>query len=113
MLFLIVFIIVILGMLIEVTSAMLMAIPILMPLVMQMGYDPLYFAAVVVITFVAGGISPPVGIVLYIVAGIENTPLSGPVKHIWPFVGVIVLIVTLIIFFPALCLWLPQLMGLH
>lgn len=112
MLVLVIFIIVILGMFIEVTSAMLMSIPILTPLIAQMGYDPLYFAAIVVIAFVAGGISPPVGIVLYIVAGIENTPLSGPVKHIWPFVGIIALVVIAVMFFPQIVLLLPRLLGL-
>lgn len=112
MLVLVIIIITILGMFIEVTSAMLMAIPILAPLISQMGYDPLYFASIVVITFVVGGISPPVGIVLYIVAGIENTPLSGPVKHIWPFVGIITMVVIAIMFFPGIVLWLPRAIGL-
>ncbi len=112
MLFLIVLIIVILGMFIEVTSAMLMAIPVLMPLIDIMGYDPLVFAMVVLVTFVAGGITPPVGIVLYIVAGINNTPLAGPVKQIWPFVGIIVLVVVVAIFFPAVFTVGPKLLGL-
>jgi C4-dicarboxylate transporter DctM subunit len=112
MLVLVIIIITILGMFIEVTSAMLMSIPILAPLVVTMGYDPLYFASIVVITFVVGGISPPVGIVLYIVAGIENTPLSGPVKHIWPFVGIITLVVIAIMFFPGIVLFLPRILGL-
>ena len=112
MLFLVALIILILGMFIEVSSAMLMAIPILTPLIPVMGYDPLHFAMVIVLTFVAGGISPPVGIVLYIVAGIEQTPLSGPVRHIWPFVGIIMLIVVLTIFFPLIVTWIPGLLGL-
>ncbi len=112
MLFLIVFIIIILGMFIEVTSAMLMSIPVLMPLIDIMGYDPLVFAMVVLVTFVAGGITPPVGIVLYIVAGINNTPLAGPVKQIWPFVGIIVLVVIVAIFVPAIFTAGPRLLGL-
>jgi len=112
MLLLVILIIVILGMFIEVTSAMLMSIPILAPLIVTMGYDSLYFASIVVIAFVAGGISPPVGIVLYIVAGIQNTPLSGPVKHIWPFVGIIALVVIAVMFIPNIVLLLPRLLGL-
>jgi TRAP-type C4-dicarboxylate transport system permease large subunit len=91
---------------------MLMAIPVLVPLIDIMGYDPLVFAMVVLVTFVAGGISPPVGIVLYIVAGINQTPLAGPVKQIWPFVGIIILVVTIAIFFPALFTAGPKLLGL-
>jgi len=112
MLFLIVLIILILGMFIEVTSAMLMAIPVLMPLINVMGYDPLVFAMVVLVTFVAGGITPPVGIVLYIVSGINQTPLSGPVRHIWPFVGIVLLVVVVAIFFPAVFTSGPKLLGL-
>jgi C4-dicarboxylate transporter DctM subunit len=113
MLFLIVIIVIILGMFIEVTSAMLMAIPILTPLIAAMGYDPLHFAMIIVLTFVAGGISPPVGIVLYIVAGVERTPIAGAVKHIWPFVGVIAIVVIAVIFFPQIVIWLPTEMGLY
>ncbi len=113
MLFLIVLIITILGMLIEVTSAMLMAIPVLVPLIPIMGYDPLHFAMVIVLTFVAGGISPPVGIVLYIVCGIGKTKLSEAVKHIWPFVFIIVAVVVLVIFIPQIVQFLPGVMGLY
>jgi C4-dicarboxylate transporter DctM subunit len=112
MLFLIVIIILILGMFIEVTSAMLMSIPVLMPLIGVMGYDPLVFAMVVLVTFVAGGITPPVGIVLYIVSGINQTPLSGPVRQIWPFVCIILIVVVIAIFFPDVFTIGPRLLGL-
>lgn len=112
MLFLIMFLVTILGMLIEVTSAMLMAVPILIALIPVFGYDPLYFAAIIVITFAAGGISPPVGIVLYIVAGIKNTPLAKCVLHIWPFVFMILVTVVIGIFVPDLFLLIPRLTGL-
>lgn len=111
MLFLIIFIVMILGMLIEVSSAMLMVVPILVTLIPIMGYDALYFAAVVVITFAIGGISPPVGIVLYIVAGLRNTPLTSCMKHIWPFCFIILAVVILGIFVPDVFLLVPRLVG--
>lgn len=111
MLLLIILLVTILGMLIEVSSAMLMAVPIFVSLIPVFGYDPLYFAAIIVITFAAGGITPPVGIVLYIVAGIKNTPIRDCVKHILPFVFIILLVVILGVFIPDVFLLVPRMMG--
>ena len=78
-----------------------------------MGYDDLHFAMIVVLTFILGGITPPVGITLYVACGVGNTSFSEAVKYIWPFVIIILLVIALVVFFPEITLFLPKLMGLH
>lgn len=109
---LIILLIIILGMFVEVTAALIMMIPMFTKLVTMIGFDPLYFAIIVIITFCIGAITPPVGITLYVSCGIAKLPLKDAIKPIWPFVFIMLFVVVLIVFIPGIAVFLPNLMGL-
>lgn len=109
---LIILLIMILGMFVEVTAALIMMIPMFTKLVTMIGFDPLYFAIIVIITFCIGAITPPVGITLYVSCGIAKLPLKDAIKPIWPFVFIMLFVVVLIVFIPGIAVFLPNLMGL-
>lgn len=99
----------IIGMFIDATAAMLMIVPVLAPLISQYGYRPLHFAMIIILTLVMGGLTPPVGMLLYIVSSVDNTPLEKVVVAIWPFIWVILGIVLCTVFFPQVVTFIPGL----
>lgn len=107
MLLIVVFII-FLGMFIETIAATIIVAPILVPIINQFGYDPIHFGFVMVACFVFAGITPPVGGILYITAGIANTKLKNLLQYLIPYAGVMFLVVLLVIFFPELATYLPE-----
>ena len=100
------------GMFIDSNAAMLMLIPIFAPLISQYNFSPLHFAMVCILTLDMGGMSPPVGLLMYLSANITGTPLSKVVKSIWQFIAVNYTVTILAIFIPAIVTLLPKLAGL-
>jgi len=87
-----------------------MLVPIFTPLIAAYGFDPIYFAMVCILTLDMGGMSPPVGLLMYISASITDTPLEKVVRNIFKFITVNYSVTLLVIFIPALVTWLPSLM---
>ena len=98
----------IVGMFIDPTAAMLMLVPVLAPLIGKFGYDPVHFAMIIVMTLVLGGLTPPVGMLLYIVASVDNTPLERIFRSIWPFIWLVFGIVILTVFVPQVVTFIPS-----
>jgi len=102
---------VIMGLFIDANAIILMMVPVFAPLICSLGLDPVYFAMIILLSVATGGLTPPVGLVLYIVASIESVNISKVVKKIWVFVGLMVLMVILVIFIPQLVTWIPSAIG--
>lgn len=100
------------GMFIDSTAAMLMLIPIFAPLIQQYSFDPLHFAMVCILTLDMGGLSPPVGMLIYLAANITKTKLEKVVRHIWSFIAVNYTVTIAVIFFPIIVTLIPKLTGL-
>ena len=83
---------------------MLIFTPIFVPLVKSVGIDPVYFGLVMTLNLVIGLITPPVGTVLYVGCGVANISLGDLVKKLWPLVVVELLVLLLLIVFPAITL---------
>lgn len=98
------------GMFVESTAVLLILVPVFSPLITLFNFDPLHFAIVCIISLVLGGISPPVGIVMYVVSSVTKTDLSRIIRHIWPFVFIFSLGVILVIFVPQVALFIPNLL---
>lgn len=96
------------GLFVEGTAAMLIFVPIFMPLVSAYGIDELQFAMIVVITIMIGTISPPVGVQLFIAADIAK--VSAMKVDIWPFIGIMLVVVLAIVFFPQIVTFLPSIL---
>ena len=98
-----------LGMFIDATATMLMLVPILTPMLAIYGINPLHFAMVFLISLEAGGLTPPVGLTLYIVCSTSGVPFRKCVKWAWVFTGIMYLVVAAVIFFPAIVTFIPNL----
>lgn len=100
----------ILGMFLEVFSIMLLTLPILIPMLGPLGIDPMHFAVVMVINMEIALLTPPVGLNLFVIANISNTPLLQVTRGTMPFVVVMLALLALITYVPVISLWLPNLM---
>lgn len=105
----IVILVLFLGMLMEGIPVMIVTIPAILPLVENFGIDPVQLGVVFVMTMMIGALTPPVGITLYLVIAIAEIRLSQFLKAVWPFYISILAVVILLVLFPPLTLWLPNL----
>lgn len=82
--------------------------PLFLTIATNVGIDPIHLGIVFIMSIMIGGITPPVGICLYVVMAISKVPLTDFMRAIWPFYFAILAVIILIVFFPQLCLWLPD-----
>lgn len=101
-----------LGMFLEQTSILMVTIPIFMPIVNAMGWDPIWFGAIMLLNLELATLSPPFGLCLFVMKGIASagTTMADIYKAALPYVGINILVMAAIILFPAIVLWLPGLM---
>ena len=99
----------IVGCFMEAIAAMIILIPVLIPIVEAAGIDLVHFGLVMVFNLMLGLLTPPVGILLYICGNFANVRIEAVVKEVIPFLGVGLIILALITVFPSLVLWLPKL----
>ena len=111
-LFLMMLLMMIVGMFIEPSSAYVMFVPILIPLCASFGVDPLHFAMIFILTLIVGMLTPPVGTLLFVMCGINRISLWALSRELTPYIILQQVVVVLILFFPALVLWLPKALGL-
>ncbi|MBI6629555.1 TRAP transporter large permease [Pontibaca salina] len=91
-------------------AVILMAAPILLPIITAAGFDPIWFAVILTINMEIGLISPPVGLNLYVINGIApDIPLKTILKGSLPYVGCMVLAIIVLSVFPGIATWLPDL----
>ncbi len=103
---------IIIGMLMDDTSAILLTTPILLPVAMEIGINPVHFSAIVGVNLGLGGVTPPTAPFLYLGSRIGNTPINemlGPTMYFIAFAWVPTLIITT--YFPGISLFLPRLLG--
>jgi tripartite ATP-independent transporter DctM subunit len=104
-------ILLILGCVLEGTTILLVVVPVLIPAAEALGIDMVHFGVVVVVNIMLGLITPPYGLLLFIMTRIAEVPLSTLVRDTLPFLAAMVAALALITFFPGLVLWLPRLFG--
>jgi tripartite ATP-independent transporter DctM subunit len=100
------------GIFMDMTPAVLIFTPIFLPVVTEMGMDPIHFGIVMVLNLCIGLTTPPVGSVLFVGVGIANTTIQKVIKPLIPLFLVMVLALFLVTYFPQLSLWLPSLFDL-
>ncbi|WP_187775021.1 TRAP transporter large permease [Halomonas binhaiensis] len=102
----------VLGCFLETLSMMIATVPIVVPMVVQFGFDPVWFGIFLVIMMEISLITPPIGMNLYVVQGVRGRgPISDVMLGSLPFLAVMLLFVGLIILWPELVLWMPEAMG--
>jgi len=100
-----------LGCFLEGTTILLIVVPVLIPTAQALGIDLVHFGVVVVVNIMLGLVTPPYGLLLFIVAKISGAPLRAIVRDAWPFILWMVLCLGIITFIPDTVLWLPRLLG--
>ncbi len=107
----IVFVYLVGGCIIDALALIMLTIPIFYPIIIGLGYDPIWFGIIIVLVTQMGVITPPVGINVYVVNGIApEVPLEKIFKGSMPFLLALIVGTALIVVFPQIALWLPNLM---
>jgi TRAP-type C4-dicarboxylate transport system permease large subunit len=100
-----------LGTLLDVLPALVVAGPVLVPAMVTLGFDPLHVATVMILTLNVANITPPVGMTLMTAAKIANVPYERAILESMPFFVSHMVVILLVAFFPAIALWLPGLLN--
>jgi len=101
----------VLGCLIDATTMLLVLVPVLLPSVAALGIDPVYFGVVIVVNITIGLVTPPYGLLLFVLAALTKVPLREIVRESWGLIGSLVAALALMVAFPGVVLWLPRLLG--
>src|SRR5690606_27985555 len=99
------------GMFMETLAAIMILVPVLLPITYMLGMDPTHVEIVVVCTLSVGFVTPPLGENIFVASGIGGASVEQIVVKVLPFLLILVLAIFVIAFFPSLTLWLPELMG--
>ncbi|MDH4027854.1 MAG: TRAP transporter large permease [Nitrospirota bacterium] len=101
----------VLGCFLDTMVLLLIVVPIVLPAAIQSGIDPVHFGVVIVINMMIGLITPPFGMLLFIVCGLTDTPLSKVIREITPFLFALLFVLLLCTYVPGLVLFLPGVVG--
>jgi tripartite ATP-independent transporter DctM subunit len=99
----------VLGTLMDMAPLILILTPILLPVAVSIGVDPVHFGMIMMVNLGLGLITPPVGGVLFVGAAVAKLPMEQVVKALLPFFGALLLVLGAVTYIPALSLWLPNL----
>ena len=100
----------ILGTLMDMAPLILILTPILLPVVKVLGVDPVHFGIIIMVNLGIGLLTPPVGSVLFVGSAVGNLTIEALVKAMYPFFGVLLVLLAVVTYWPALTMWLPDLM---
>jgi len=101
----------VIGAVLEPTAAILILVPVLGPVAETFGISPVHFGIVVIFNLLIGLLTPPVGLVLFVLSSVTNVPVTRVIKGVIPFFIPMLATLVIITFVPALSLWLPALLG--
>lgn len=98
------------GLFLEPAAAMVILVPVLMPIAGSIGVEPVHFGIIVILNLMLGLMTPPVGLVLYVLSGISSVPFERISRAIIPYLLTLVLVLLLVTFVPAISMMLPKLL---
>jgi tripartite ATP-independent transporter DctM subunit len=102
----------VLGTLVDMAPLILICTPILLPAVMKLGVDPVHFGMIMLMNLGIGLCHPPVGSTLFVGCAVGKVSMEQVMRTIWPFYGVMFIVLMLVTYIPSICLWLPRSLGL-
>lgn len=100
-----------LGCLFDATTMLLVLVPLFLPAARELGIDLVHFGIVIVVNIMIGLITPPYGVLLFIMSGLTGIPLRDIIREIWAFIAILIAALLLMIFVPDVVLWLPRQFG--
>ena len=104
LLFVIMLLVLVVGTALDLTPTILILTPVLMPIILKAGIDPVYFGVLFIMNTSIGLLTPPVGVVLNVVSGVGRVPLGRVIKGVWPFLLAEICVLFLLVLFPSLVL---------
>ena len=104
-------IIFLIGFFMETIAAITILTPVLLPIAMKLNIDPVHFGIILILNLMIGLLTPPVGMVLYVLSKVSRVPFEKCVSGTLPFLIPLSIVLMLVTFIPALSLWLPSIFG--
>ena len=104
-------IVLLLGCFLDATTIILVIIPLFIPVCKALGIDLIHFGVLVVVNSMIGLITPPYGILLFVINAVTGISLKEMIAEIWMFIFVLLIALAIMILFPGLILWLPEMFG--
>jgi C4-dicarboxylate transporter DctM subunit len=98
------------GTFIDTISALVIFTPLLLPLAMSVGVDPIHFGIILAVNLTIGMITPPVGVVLFVTTAIAKLSIREMMRDLTPMIGVLVVALAIITYWPGLVMWVPNLL---
>jgi tripartite ATP-independent transporter DctM subunit len=102
----------VLGCLLDMAPSILICTPILLPVMINLGVNPVHFGIIMMLNLGIGLCHPPVGSILFVGCAVGKVRIEQVMRKIWPFYAVMLLVLMLVTYIPAISLWLPRLLGL-
>ena len=99
----------VLGMFLDATAVLIIVVPVLVPVFAALGLDPVHMGVIVVMNLMIGMVTPPFGLVMYVVCDILKVTITDFIREVWPFLLALVAILLTITYVPELVLFLPKL----
>ena len=100
-----------LGCVLDATVIILVIVPLFIPTCNALGIDLVHFGVLIVVNSMIGLITPPYGILLFVISAVSQIPLKDMIREIWPFLGILVAALLVMILVPDIVLWVPQSLG--
>src|SRR5207237_218515 len=100
------------GNVMEPSSIVLIMAPIMFPVAMKLGIDPVHFGIVMTVNMEIGMCHPPVGLNLYVASGIAKMGITELTVAVWPWLLTMLVFLVIVTYLPALSIWLPQTLGM-
>lgn len=101
----------ILGAFLDTLLMLLIIVPILMPTVIHLGIDPVHFGVTSVVNMMIGLVTPPMGELVFLIAGVSGIKVADITKELWIFLIVLIALLFVLVYVPEITLWLPEQMG--
>jgi C4-dicarboxylate transporter, DctM subunit len=99
----------VLGCLMDAMAMIILTVPIIFPVVMALGFDPIWFGVIIVMTVELGLIHPPVGMNVFVIKSVvQDVTFSAIFKGVLPFIATDIVRLVILIAFPIIALWLPS-----
>ncbi|GKV64812.1 MULTISPECIES: TRAP transporter large permease [unclassified Sporosarcina] len=98
------------GMFIDTISNIILFTPIFLPVIIQLGYDPVYFGVLMTINLAIGYLTPPVGVSLFVAQGVAKVPFESIVRQVMPFLVILLVLLLLFLLFPSIIMVLPNML---
>jgi C4-dicarboxylate transporter DctM subunit len=112
LLFIVMLLLLVVGMFMDAVSALYLFVPILAPVLLEVGVDVTTIGVLMVVNLAVGLITPPVGVNLFVAAGAGKATLTEVLRGIWPFLVACIAVLILVTYVPQLSNWLPDLLGM-